>query len=554
MPISTITNGESGADARVSLNQAITAVNGLGDSSTKNVGSTAGTVCAGDDSRLSNARTPTAHAATHTNGTDDIQDATASQKGLATATQITKLDGIEALADVTDATNVGSSIGGATVITTIGDTDQLPVVQTNALKSITYASLKTLLSAIYQAASAKLTAFAGLANSSGVLANDGSGNLSWQTPGGAGDVVGPTSATDNALARFDTTTGKLIQNSGITVADGATGVLSGTNTGDQTIALTGDVTGSGTGSFAATLATVNSNVGSFGSATASAAVTVNAKGLVTAASASTITPAVGSITGLGTGVATALAVNIDTAGAPVVNGGALATPSSGTLTNCTGLPTGGLVDDAVTLAKMAAGTAGNLITYDASGNPAAVATGTAGQVLTSNGAGAAPTMQTPSGGGGAVLAVKVAIKTDTQSLASATWTDITSLSITYSPTSSSNNILVVAQVQGGASIASCSAAFRLVRDSTPIGIADAAGSRIQASAVSYPAADGQMVTAAMSVLDSPATTSSTVYKVQFRRFFDTGSGTVYVNRPNTDTDANNYARCASTITIYEVTP
>lgn len=48
------------------------------------------------DSRLSDARTPTAHASTHTNGTDDIQDATAAQKGLATATQISKLDGIEA--------------------------------------------------------------------------------------------------------------------------------------------------------------------------------------------------------------------------------------------------------------------------------------------------------------------------------------------------------------------------------------------------------------------------------------------------------------------------
>jgi hypothetical protein len=51
---------------------------------------------------------------------------------------------------------------------------------------------------------------------------------------------------------------------------------------------------------------------------------------------------------------------------------------------------------------MAAGTAGNLITYDASGNPAVVATGTSGQVLTSNGAGAAPTMQTLSGGGNAL--------------------------------------------------------------------------------------------------------------------------------------------------------
>jgi hypothetical protein len=66
--------------------------------------------------------------------------------------------------------------------------------------------------------------------------------------------VGPSSATDNAIARFNLATGKLIQSSGITIADGATGALSGTNTGDQTIALTGDVTGSGTGTFATTIA------------------------------------------------------------------------------------------------------------------------------------------------------------------------------------------------------------------------------------------------------------------------------------------------------------
>ena len=72
--------------------------------------------------------------------------------------------------------------------------------------------------------------------------------------GGSGDVAGPSSSTDNAIARFNQATGKLIQNSGITIADGASGTLSGTNTGDQTIALTGDVTGSGTGTFAATIA------------------------------------------------------------------------------------------------------------------------------------------------------------------------------------------------------------------------------------------------------------------------------------------------------------
>lgn len=44
------------------------------------------------------------------------------------------------------------------------------------------------------------------------------------------------------------------------------------------------------------------------------------------------------VSGLGTGVATALAVNVGSSGAPVVNGGALGTPTSGTLTNVTGLP------------------------------------------------------------------------------------------------------------------------------------------------------------------------------------------------------------------------
>lgn len=57
------------------------------------------------------------------------------------------------------------------------------------------------------------------------------------------------------------------------------------------------------------------------------------------------------------------------------------------------LPEAGIADDAITLAKLAAGTDGELITWDASGNPTTVSVGTSGQVLTSNGAGAAPTFQ-----------------------------------------------------------------------------------------------------------------------------------------------------------------
>ncbi len=58
------------------------------------------------------------------------------------------------------------------------------------------------------------------------------------------------------------------------------------------------------------------------------------------------------------------------------------------------ITTPAVTDDSVTLAKMAPGTDGNIISYDASGNPVAVATGTAGQILTSAGAGAPPTFAT----------------------------------------------------------------------------------------------------------------------------------------------------------------
>ena len=93
------------------------------------------------------------------------------------------------------------------------------------------------------------------------------------------------------------------------------------------------------------------------------------------------------------------------------SGDTVSIPSGVTLANAgtvTGIPTSALTgtiataqiaDDAVTLAKMAPGTDGNVISYDASGNPVAVATGSAGQVLTSAGAGAPPTFAAAGGVG-----------------------------------------------------------------------------------------------------------------------------------------------------------
>ena len=139
------------------------------------------------------------------------------------------------------------------------------------------------------------------------------------------------------------------------------GTSSGTNTGDNAVnslysGLVSNAThtGDATGSTALTLATVNANVGGFGSATAAPTFTVNAKGLITAAGSATITPAVGSITGLGTGIATALAINTGVSGAPVLIDGALGTPTSGVATNLTALNATQLTSGTVPAARFPA--------------------------------------------------------------------------------------------------------------------------------------------------------------------------------------------------------
>jgi hypothetical protein len=87
-------------------------------------------------------------------------------------------------------------------------------------------------------------------------------------------------------------------------------------------------------------------------------------------------PVATGVSGLGTGIAAALAIGVGSAGAPVVNGGALGTPSSGTLTNATGLP-------------IVAGTTGTL-SVARGGTGATVATGTGDVVLATS-----PTLVTP---------------------------------------------------------------------------------------------------------------------------------------------------------------
>ena len=231
-------------------------------------------------------------------------------------------------------------------------------------------------------------------------------------------------AADATTARTTLGLGTLATQSG-TFSGTHSGASSGTNTGDQTITLSGDASGTGTGAIATTLAIVNATTGSFGTASAVATIVVNAKGLITSAVNTAISVAVGAITGLGTGIATWLATPTSAnlaaamtdetgsgalvfATSPVLVTPALGTPTSGVLSNTTGLPI------ATGVSGLAAGVATFLSTPTSANFAAALTdeTGTGALVLATS-----PVLVTPTLG--AATATRV---TANQSISAASWT------------------------------------------------------------------------------------------------------------------------------------
>jgi hypothetical protein len=152
-----------------------------------------------------------------------------------------------------------------------------------------------------------------------------------------------------------------------------------------------------------------------------------------------------------------------------------------------------------------------------------------------------------------ILQVLSTTKTDTFTTSSTSFTDVTGLSVSITPSATTSEILVMVTTNSTSEDAVVTNnMLQLVRDSTPIFIGDSAGSRIQTSFVgnSMPADElTQTRAVALTYLDSPGTTSAITYKVQVKV---TQTGAVYVNRSFSDANSNINGRSASSITVMEV--
>ena len=154
-------------------------------------------------------------------------------------------------------------------------------------------------------------------------------------------------------------------------------------------------------------------------------------------------------------------------------------------------------------------------------------------------------------GAGKILQVIQTVKTDTFSTTSSngSYSDVTGLAASITPSSSSNKILVTVSVNGGGS--GWANYYKLYRGSTALGVGDDFGG---SSSQSTFGSDGDQApdstnTSTYMYLDSPSSTSSTTYKIAVGH---RSTGTAYINRPSVTSNQDWAYSASSTITLQEV--
>jgi hypothetical protein len=153
---------------------------------------------------------------------------------------------------------------------------------------------------------------------------------------------------------------------------------------------------------------------------------------------------------------------------------------------------------------------------------------------------------------GSILQVVTTNKTDVFSTTSATMTDVTGLSASITPSSTSSRILVHFSVNMGNTGQYNLAAGDITRNGTAIALGDAAGSRQRCTFGTQEGGGihGDMRCYAGSYLDSPSSTSALTYQIRIR---SEGVYTAFVNRSNeADGDTSVSQRGMSHITLMEI--
>ena len=162
----------------------------------------------------------------------------------------------------------------------------------------------------------------------------------------------------------------------------------------------------------------------------------------------------------------------------------------------------------------------------------------------------------PSGGlpagaaAGGIIQCVESVKTDTDSTSSTSYIDISGLSATITPQSSSSKILVSVIIGVfGNSTQLRGSVYRILRGSTAIGLGDNAVGGQCTFAGCEPDASYMGGGRHFMMVDSPATTSATTYKVQWA----TWSNTVYLNRSSDGSSTQHWnQRGTSRIILMEV--
>ena len=168
-------------------------------------------------------------------------------------------------------------------------------------------------------------------------------------------------------------------------------------------------------------------------------------------------------------------------------------------------------DNTVTLAKLASGTDGNIISYDASGNPVAIATGNDGQVLTSAGAGQPPAFEAAAAGGKIGQVVTSTPTSAVQTTTSTSFVDVTNVNVNITPSATSSKILIFVQLPYITPTATYYMAYDILRDTTSLG----PHSTYQMCRLNEQTASSYIGLAQLQWIDSPSSTSQINYKVQF---------------------------------------